>query len=238
MAMYPIEFMESASHFPDAIIFDMDGLMLNSEVIFHDAWQTTLVDLGYDLDTATYLKLVGCSNDLAENLLLNLLGADFPIERFRSGWMARWERLVAQGIPTKPGLWPLLDWLDKINLPKAVGTSSGDHEAQISLKSTGLWSRFQTIVTVDQAGAGKPAPDIFLTAAKALDIAPANCLVLEDSNAGVQAAKAAGMAVIMVPDLQVPTAYAQDHALKIVSSLNDVLDHLQQTWPMAGGHGF
>ncbi len=234
--------MESvAPHFPDAIIFDMDGLMLNSEVIFHEAWQTTLVDLGYDLDTATYLKLVGCSNDLAEKLLLNLLGTDFPIERFRDGWMARWERLVAQGIPIKPGLWPLLDWLDKINLPKAVGTSSGDHEAQTSLKSTGLWSRFQTIVTVDQAGAGKPAPDIFLTAANALDIAPANCLVLEDSNAGVQAAVAAGMAVIMVPDLQVPTAYAQHHALKIVSSLNDVLGHLQQTWrPEAGNglHGF
>ena len=212
--------------------------MLNSEVIFHEAWQTTLVDLGYDLDTATYLQLVGCSNELAETLLLNLLGSDFPIERFRNSWMARWECLVAKGIPVKPGLWPLLDWLDTANLPKAVGTSSSEHEAQISLKSTGLWSRFQTIVTVDHAGAGKPAPDIFLTAAKALAIAPAKCLVLEDSNAGVQAAVAAGMTVIMVPDLQTPTAYAQHHALKIVSSLHDVLDHLQQAWQPDAGNAF
>ena len=223
--------MSVISPFPEAIIFDMDGLMLNSEVIFHEAWQTTLVDLGYEpLDEATALQLVGCSNDLAENLLFTRLGADFPVEHFRSSWLARWESLAAQGIPLKPGLDPLLAWLDHVGLPKAVGTSSGDYEAQISLKSTGLWPRFQAIVTVDQAGNGKPAPDIFLAAAKALTVAPEKCLVLEDSNAGVQAAVAAGMSVLMVPDLQTPTAYAQRHALKIVSSLHDVLGHLQQTW--------
>ncbi|MEM9483856.1 MAG: HAD family phosphatase [Cyanobacteria bacterium P01_F01_bin.116] len=213
---------------PEAIIFDMDGLMLNSEVIFHQAWQSTLVDLGYDsLDNEAYLQLVGCSNDLAEKMLLQFLGSDFPVERFRAGWQTRWKALAAEGIPTKPGLWSLLDWLDEIGLPKAVGTSSNDHEAQICLKSTGLWPRFDAIVTVDQAGAGKPAPDIFLTAASAINISPANCLVLEDSNAGVQAATAAGMAVIMVPDLQAPTAYSQQNAFRIVSSLNDVLNLLQ-----------
>ncbi|MBT9317584.1 HAD family hydrolase [Leptothoe spongobia] len=217
---------------PGAIIFDMDGLMLNSEVIFREAWHLTLVELGYGafLDTDAYLQLVGCSNDLAEKLLLKWLGGDFPLERFRDGWTTRWDALVAQGIPTQPGLWPLLDWLDEIGLPKAVGTSSNDHEAQISLKSTGLWPRFDAIVTVDQAGAGKPAPDIFLTAAHALNITPSNCLVLEDSNAGVQAAIAAGMKAIMVPNLQTPTDYAQQHALKIVSSLRDVLIHLQAIW--------
>lgn len=219
------------STFPDAIIFDMDGLMLNSEVIFHAAWQATLMDLGYEpLDEATALQLVGCSNDLAENLLISQLGPNFPVEHFRSGWLARWESLVTQGIPIKPGLEPLLDWLDKIDLPKAVGTSSGEHEANISLKRTGLWPRFQAIVTVDQADKGKPAPDIFLNAAKALTVAPEKCLVLEDSNAGVQAAVSAGMPVLMVPDLQTPTAYTQHNALKIVSSLHDVLDHLQQAW--------
>lgn len=218
---------------PGAIIFDMDGLMLNSEVIFHKAWQSTLMDLGYDsLDDDAYLQLVGCSNDLAEKMLLELLGNDFPLERFRAGWTTRWDALAAQGIPAQPGLWPLLDWLDEIGLPKAVGTSSNDHEAQISLKSTGLWPRFNDIVTVDQAGAGKPAPDIFLTAAKALNINPADCLVLEDSNAGVEAAIAAGMEVIMVPDLQTPTAYSQQHALTIVESLHEVLTYLQHSWPL------
>ncbi|NEQ50893.1 MAG: HAD family phosphatase [Leptolyngbya sp. SIO3F4] len=216
---------------PRAVIFDMDGLMLNSEIIFHQAWQSTLVELGYDsLDDAAYLQLVGCSNDLAEKLLLKLLGSDFPIDRFRQGWTTRWNTLVAQGIPIQPGLWPLLDWLDKTGLPKAVGTSSNDREAQISLKSTGLWPRFDAIVTVDQAGAGKPAPNIFLTAAKALSIVPAHCLVLEDSNAGVEAAIAAGMKVIMVPDLQTPTEYSQQHALTIVASLNEVLAYLQHSW--------
>lgn len=212
----------------EAIIFDMDGLMLNSEVIFHQAWQSTLVDLGYGpLDDEDYLQLVGCSNDLAEEVLLQFLGSNFPVERFRTGWRQRWEALAAEGIPTKPGLWPLLNWLDKVGIPKAVGTSSNDHEAQIGLKSTGLWPRFDAIVTVDQAGVGKPAPDIFLTAANAINISPAKCLVLEDSNAGVQAATAAGMAVIMVPDLQTPTEDAKQHALAIVSSLHEVLNYLQ-----------
>ncbi len=202
--------------------------MLNSEVIFHEAWQTELMELGYDsLNKSAYLQLVGCSNDQAEKLLLDLLGTDFPVERFRTGWMTRWEKLAAKGIPFKPGLEALLDWLEEIGLPKAVGTSSGDREAQISLQSTGLWSRFNTVVTVDKAGVGKPAPDIFLTAAKTLNTTPSNCLVLEDSNAGVQAAVAAGMDVIMVPDLQTPTNHTQQHALAIMSSLHEVLEHLQ-----------
>ena len=225
--------MESATFtFPAAIIFDMDGLMLNSEVIFQAVWQAELVSLGYQpLPQTTYLQLVGRSNDQAEELLLQLLGADFAVDRFRTGWTARWQALAAQGIPLKPGLEPLLDWLEHRGIPKAVGTSSNDHEAHISLKSTGLWSRFDTIVTVDKAGGqGKPAPDIFLTAAKALDISPVQCLVLEDSNAGVQAAIAAGMEVIMVPDLQTPTEFAQQQALAIVPSLHEVLAQLQSSW--------
>ena len=216
--------------FPDAIIFDMDGLMLNSEVIFHKAWQTELVALiGYNpLDEVAYLQLVGCSNDQAEKLLLERLGTDFPVDRFRKGWTARWESLAAQGIPLKPGLIPLLDWLDEIGLPKAVGTSSSDRETNISLQGTGLWSRFDAVITVDQTGVGKPAPDIFFTAAKTLNVSPSNCLVLEDSNAGIQAAVAAGINAVMVPDLQTPTPYTQQHALAIMSSLHEVLEHLQR----------
>ena len=225
--------MESATFtFPAAYIIEMDGLMLNSEVIFQAARQAELVSLGYQpLPQTTYLQLVGRSNDQAEKLLLQLLGADFAVDRFRTGWTARWQTLAAQGIPLKPGLEPLLDWLDQMGISKAVGTSSNDHEAHISLKSTGLWSRFEAIVTVDKAGGqGKPAPDIFLTAAKALNISPMQCLVLEDSNAGVQAAIAAGMGVIMVPDLQTPTEFSQQQALAIVPSLHEVLAQLQSRW--------
>ncbi|MDV3352148.1 HAD family phosphatase [Leptothoe sp. LEGE 181152] len=221
--------MESTAFtFPAAIIFDMDGLMLNSEIIFHKAWQDELMHLGYGaIDEAAYLQLVGCSNDLAEQMLLQLLGTEFPVDQFRTGWMTRWEILAAQGIPIKPGLDSLLNWLDEIGLPKAVGTSSSDREAQLSLQSTGLWSRFNAIVTVDNAGVGKPEPDIFLAAARSLNIPPSRCLVLEDSNAGVQAAITAGMEVIMVPDLQTPTDYSKKHALATVSSLHEVLSYLQ-----------
>lgn len=216
---------------PDAVIFDMDGLIFNSEVVFHTAWQMALVALGYaPLDHGRYLQLVGRSNDQAEQLMRQMLGADFPVEEFRRLWSEEWLSLVkTEGLTVKPGLQELLDWLDHIGLPRAVGTSSDRNEAEVSLKSAGLWRRFDTVVTASDTGVGKPAPDIFLKAAQELGVAPQRCLVLEDSNAGVAAAQAAGMAAIMVPDLQTPTEASRDWAVAIHGSLHDVLTQLRRT---------
>ena len=139
-----------------------------------------------------------------------------------------WRQLIAvKGVRLQPGLLPLLDWVEHCALPRAVGTSSNREEAELCLTLAGIRDRFSTLVTVDQVAAGKPAPDIFLAAAQKLGLPPAQCLVLEDSNAGVAAAQAAGMTVIMVPDLQVPDATSTAIAQEIFPSLNDVLTWLQ-----------
>ncbi len=206
-----------------AVLFDMDGLMLNSEVLYHVAWQQTIDQLGYQLDRQLYVDLVGRSNAESERLMRQAFGPAFPMETFAQQWPQRWRELVAeQGIPLQPGLLELLNFLDACTLPKAVGTSSNRVEAELSLKSTGLWERFSTVVTVDDVTEGKPAPDIFLLAAQQLGYEPAECLVLEDSNAGVQAATTAGSVVIMVPDLQVPSDTARSQALHVCDSLHDV----------------
>lgn len=210
------------------VLFDMDGLMLNSEVIYHAAWQQTIEQLGYRLEPQLYIDLVGRSNAESERLMRQIFGPAFPLETFAQQWSQRWqEQVQAQGIPLQPGLLELLDFLESQAIPKAVGTSSNREEAELSLKSTELWPRFQAVVTVDDVTAGKPAPDIFLRAAQKLGYDPAECLVLEDSNAGVQAATAAGSAVVMVPDLQVPSAVSRSQALYVCDSLHAVLALLQ-----------
>jgi HAD superfamily hydrolase (TIGR01509 family) len=213
---------------PSAFIFDMDGLMLDSECLYQTAWKAAAAELGYALDEALYVELVGRSNEEAEKTFVHIFGKDFPVDTFGELWERRWRVLVAdQGIPLKPGLLALLDWVEKHDMPKAVGTSSNAVEAELCLAAAGIRDRFPTLVTVDQVGVGKPAPDIFLAAARRLQVAPHRCLVLEDSNAGVQAAQAAGMPVVMVPDLQGPSAAAKAIALDIFSSLHDVLAWLQ-----------
>jgi HAD superfamily hydrolase (TIGR01509 family) len=212
--------------FPQAILFDMDGLMLDSECLYQKSWKIAAAELGYALDEALYLSLVGRSNAEAEKAFVQVFGADFPVDDFNQRWDQHWHTLVEkQGIPLKPGLLELLDWVEIQGIPKAVGTSSNTAEAHLSLKSAGIFDRFAAIVTVDQVAAGKPAPDIFLEAARRLDTPPEQCLVLEDSNAGVQAAQTAGMAVLMVPDLQTPTVESEAIALQVFTSLHDV-----RTW--------
>lgn len=213
---------------PTALIFDMDGLMLDSEPLYREAWQIAARELGYELSPELYASLVGRASAEADRLFLQIFGEAFPVAVFNERWDARWRELIElRGIALQPGLLPLLDWVKHQAMPAAIGTSSNSTEAELCLTLAGIRDRFSTIVTVDQVIAGKPEPHIFLEAAQRLAVEPAQCWVLEDSNAGVEAAQAAGMKVIMVPDLQVPTAMSRAIALQILPSLHEVLAWLQ-----------
>lgn len=214
---------------PHAIIFDMDGLMLDSEPLYRDAWKLAASELGYAIDDGLYMNLVGRSSAEADRVFLQMFGESFPVRDFNQRWDAQWRTLIEQrGIGLKPGVLALLSWLDQQEIARAVGTSSNRIEAELCLSLAGIRDRFSTVVTVDQVAAGKPEPDIFQEAARRLSVAPENCLVLEDSNAGVQAAHTAGMTVIMVPDLQTPTSESATLAVEIFASLYEVLTCLQR----------
>ena len=214
---------------PKALIFDMDGLMLNSEPLYQEAWQAAAQELGYTLDAELYMSLVGRSSAEAERMFTQVFGEAFPANKFNDRWDELWQKLIKdQGIALQPGLLPLLEWVEQQDISKAVGTSSNSAEAETCLSLAGIRDRFSILVTVDQVAAGKPEPDIFLEAAKRLAIAPQQCLVLEDSNAGIQAAQAAGMPAVMVPDLQVPTEAIKAIAHGIFPSLYEVLAWLQR----------
>jgi HAD superfamily hydrolase (TIGR01509 family) len=220
-----LKFAEAVPDKVDAVIFDMDGLMLDTEHLYKIAWQKAASQLGYPLEDGFYFTLVGQTNADGETAIVERFGPDFPLAGFRALWPHLWrEEVSAAGIPLKPGLTELLEFLAARNIPVAVATSSDQQYARFSLEAAGLdLGRFSHLVTGEQVEKGKPAPDIYLEAARRLNVSPAGCLALEDSDAGISSASQAGMMAVMVPDLKPPSEAALGAAFRVLKSLHEVL---------------
>jgi HAD superfamily hydrolase (TIGR01509 family) len=204
----------------EAVVFDMDGLMLDTEPIYKTAWQTGCRELGYHLNDTTYTQLVGRPTIACEQVLLQTLGRGFPLADFRQLWPSIWQAEVSHhGIQQKAGLSELLAFLRSRNVPVAVATSSEAGFTDLSLNRAGLSTSFQAIVTGDQIERGKPAPDIYLAAAAKLGVPPDSCVALEDSEAGAVAASTAGMVTLLVPDWVAPSLVARQAATEVFPSL-------------------
>ncbi len=211
------------THTIAAVIFDMDGLMLDTERIAQQAWQRAGTELGYELPDEIYRQAIGRTAPATEAIFRAHLGADSPFDAIYQRKQHYYHAAIEAGeIARKAGLLELLDCLDQLALPKAVATSTARPLALQKLRSTGLLDHFPHLVCGDEIPNGKPAPDIFLAAAASLGVAPAHCLVLEDSHAGIRAAHAAAMIPIHIPDLVAPTAETRSLVYKIVDSLHDV----------------
>jgi beta-phosphoglucomutase-like phosphatase (HAD superfamily) len=210
-----------------AVVLDMDGLMIDTESIYKRAWQNAAAEFGYILDDDFYRTLIGQPNPACEAAVLERFGLNFPLAEFRVRWSELWQADVENsGIPTKTGLAELLSFLDEHRLPSAIATSSDREYATFSLRMAGLEGRFSEIVTGDQVVNGKPAPDIYLESARRLGVLPQRCVAVEDSEAGVLAASDAGMITLMVPDLIAPSAKAQSAAFSVLVSLLEVRDQI------------
>jgi HAD superfamily hydrolase (TIGR01509 family) len=222
-----------------AVVLDMDGLMLDTEPLYRNAWQQACDELGFNLDDDTLSRFTGRPTRDCEAELQAHLGSDFPIARFGVRWPGLWRELVErQGIPHKRGLIGFLAFLEARRLPMAIATSSDRDNAAFSLRHAGLDGRFRVMVTGDQVPAGKPAPDIYLEAARRLGCDPTDCVALEDSDAGVLAACSAGMATICVPDLRPPSDAAARAAIHVLGSLDDARQLIAAALDdgSAGGH--
>ena len=207
------------------VIFDMDGLMLDTEPIYWGSMQQAAAELGYNFDHEMRTAFVGRSISAWQTTLIQTFGADYP--QFRTRRRQLWEQQVQEaGAAQKAGLDEILNQLERDGLLKAIATSSSSSDAMLCLGR--LANRFDTIVTGDEVKHGKPAPDIFLLAAHRLSLSPQQCLALEDSEPGALAALAANMSVIIVPDLKQPSAELSAQVHRVCSSLHEVRELFQQ----------
>lgn len=193
-----------------AVIFDLDGTLLDTERQMTIAGNRAFETLGIPIPDGFFEALVGVDFQTG----LTLIAAKWPDLDFKqidAIWAAETRALHTQGIPTKPGVGALLDQIDDLGLPKAIATSSFAHSAQCKLEAAGLGHRFETVISVDSISNPKPAADPYLFAAKQLGVPPKSCLAFEDSETGSQSAFAAGMTVVLVPDIAPVTGRFSHH---------------------------
>ena len=207
---------------PLAVVFDMDGLLFDTEALYRDAMIRTAAELGHDMPVSLYLDTIGLSAEATRLLLRSRFGDAFDLARFWERASGQFATMAATKLRLKPGVVDLLDLLDGMGLPFAIATSSQHHDVQRNLDGHGLRARFPTVVAYGDYDNGKPHPAPFLTAASRLGVAPQYCLALEDSHNGVRSASSAGMMTVMVPDLLPPTEEMKTLCVGIARCLHEV----------------
>ncbi len=212
---------------PSLVIFDMDGLMIDSESLAVRNWLRVAQTLGFDVDTDVVISTAGTTRQRTQEILQAHLGDRFPLQEAAELYAQLSEETYrTEGVAIKPGLLQLLDYLDVRRIPTCVATSSSRANAEMKLGIVGLTDRFIFFVCGDEVEHSKPAPDIFLAACARGGVLPAEALVLEDSTNGLSAAVAAGIPCVVVPDLVPLTPAHRSQAAAVCDSLADVISLL------------
>jgi beta-phosphoglucomutase-like phosphatase (HAD superfamily) len=185
-----------------AVIFDMDGLVLDTETTYCIAKQQAARALGYEMTDQFWLSLSGMHAQDIEQELLSHCGTEFDLSRFNQSAEQIWRDYVhVNGLKTKHGFYQLLDFIVDQPLPYCLATNSNAVNAEKCLKLAGLESVFPIRITRDDVRQGKPEPDIFFKAAEQMHVDINRCLVLEDSHIGILAASRAGAYSVLVPSV-------------------------------------
>ena len=213
------------------IVFDMDGILFDTENLAVEAWAHAGAQLGVEIPRDLVLSFIGrVMPDVRSRFderFTDVPGFDFDTARrlFR----AHIDDSIAQhGIPLKPGLHDTLAALSGRGLRIALATSTERTKAEHHLELAGIRAYFETCVCGDQVAHGKPAPDIYLEACRRLALPPEDCMTVEDSFAGVRAAHAAGTRTVMIPDLLQPDEELRPHCHAILPSLHEVIALLER----------
>ncbi len=211
------------------VIFDMDGLMLDTEKLLAKYWMQAAREAGFPMELEHVLSIRSLAAIYAKPKLQGIFGESFDYEAIR----ARRRALTAAhietyGIEKKPGLDALLQYLKNGGFSIAVATATDRERTDLYLKQVGVHHYFDAFICGDMVTKGKPDPEIYLTASRALGLPTEACMALEDSPNGIRSAHAAGCKAVMVPDLSQPEAMLLPLLYGCVESLADVIDLLEE----------
>lgn len=210
-----------------AIVFDMDGLMVDTEPLSHQAWNELLRPYGCHLSDDLIARMIGSRADVSARFVQETFNLPLDPSQIIERRAAIYAGIHARGVPPMPGLDVLQQQIAQRGIPWGVATSSPRGHAEEILAQLGLTPTRGAIAAGDEVAHGKPAPDIYLLAAERLGVPPHACIALEDSRPGSLAARAAGMLTVVVPNALTKTADFR-HAHFILESLHAVARRLPE----------
>lgn len=212
----------------NAVLFDMDGVIFDTERAYLDTWTRVFAKYGYKMKREVYISVMGTGRKNVKKVFLNTFGEDLPIESMYKEKDEMLGQIIDEGkVPVKDGAVEILSYLKENGYKTALATSARRKRCDKQIKMAGLDKFFDTIVSGDDIVNGKPDPEIFLKAAQKLDISPEECIVVEDSPAGIQAAFNAHMYGIHVEDLKEADETIKKYCFKNYKNLSQIKEYIE-----------
>lgn len=213
-----------------AVVFDMDGVLFDTEVLCMKSWMAAAEANGLPGMEEIFPKCIGCNANDSKRFVLEAYGEDFDYAGFReqaSVWF--WDFIEKNGLPVKPGVKQLLEWLKGEGWTIGLASSTGRSSVMHHLEQAGLREYFSAVITGDMVEHSKPQPDIYLLACRELGEKPSRVYAIEDSPNGIRSAHGAGMRPLMVPDLVAPDEEMRTLSAGIFKDLTEVLNFFRET---------
>lgn len=214
----------------EAVIFDMDGVIFDTELVYLEEWSKVFDKYGYTMTKEIYTKVLGTGRENVRKVFLKYYGDDLPIDDMYSEKDENLAKAVNRGIPVKEGAHEILRYLKENGYMIALATSAVTDRAMKQLKNSGLYEYFDAITCREEVLRTKPNPDIFLKAAEKINVNPHKCIVIEDSSAGIKGGFLAGMTPIHVIDLKEADEEILKYCYKSFNSLNEIIEELRENF--------
>jgi HAD superfamily hydrolase (TIGR01509 family) len=210
------------------VLFDMDGLVLDTEKLYSRFWMEACHFYGFPMTYEQSLKMRAANSQVGAENLRSFFGPDIDYVTVRNKRIELMDGFIAEnGVEPKPGIFELMDFLEEQGIPAAICSSSPRNRIQEHLGSLGIYHRFAAICSGYDVPCGKPAPDIYLHGAASLNLKPEECLALEDAPLGIESAFRAGCIPVMIPDQAPPDAKTKAMLYGQADSLLDIIELLK-----------
>lgn len=215
--------------YTDAVIFDMDGVIFDSERLVLSCWEKVGEKYGFQGIQEVFMPCIGTNATRTREIVMDYYGEDFPYEKFREEASVLFHESVDRnGLPMKKGVRELLDYLKAQDIPAAVASSTRLEVVADELRQAGLYEYFKIVMGGDQLKRSKPEPDIYLMTCDKMGVVPGQAYAIEDSYNGIRSSYSAGMRPIMVPDMLPATEEMRKKSVVVLDDLLMVRDYLEK----------